>query len=61
MHIRPVTRVAPEQAVNIEQVFDLIIQFVNVVTALESLFGFNVECITAALKGNPLPDGCQMP
>ena len=59
MHIRAISRVAPERAVNIEQVFDLVIQLVNVITALESLLGFDV-CETVALLKNNDTTSCGM-
>lgn len=59
MHIRSISRCAPERAVNIEQIFDLIIQAVNTITALESIFGFDTCETLAALKNND-PSGCNM-
>ncbi len=52
MHIRSITKAAPEQAVNIEQVLDLIIQVVNVIVALEGLLGFSFAEIVDQFKGD---------
>jgi len=50
MHIRRISREAPQQAANIEQIFDVIIQFVNVLTALEGLLGFDIAEIVQMFK-----------
>jgi len=42
MHIRPVSRIHPQQAYNIEQILDIILQAINVVERLAGLFGVNV-------------------
>lgn len=42
MHIRRVSRVRPMAAYNIEAILDIILQFINVIEAIERLLGVDV-------------------
>ncbi len=43
MHARPLTKSRPAQAVYVDQVLDVIIQVIAVITQLEGLFGFDLS------------------
>jgi len=41
MHIRTVTRVKPQSASNVEQILDIILQVINVISAAARLVGID--------------------
>ena len=41
MHIRTVTRVKPQAASNVEQILDIILQVINVISAAARLVGID--------------------
>jgi len=53
MHIRTMSRVQPQKAYNIQQVLDIVLQFINVLEAVQRLVPdtFNVQHIVNNLKG----------
>lgn len=51
MHIRRVSRVRPMAAYNIEAILDIILQFINVIEAIERLLGVD---LTNKASENPV-------
>lgn len=51
MHIRSVSRVRPQMAFNIEQILDIVLQFINVIEAIERITGFDLEERINMFKG----------
>lgn len=43
MHIKTLTKVAPEKAFNIELILDLFLQAINLIEALERLLGIDIS------------------
>ena len=42
MHVRSVSKIRPVEAQNIEAILDIILQIINVVEALQRVFGFDI-------------------
>jgi len=57
MHIRPMTRVQPKLAFNIEQILDISTRIINLIESLERLLDFDLSEIVDTRKEGGPPQG----